>query len=153
MVLHISDTPYTIYPYLRRALRRLHPAWIVHTGDFVDNIKLEKRPGMLDLYQKRIKNFLSIFEEEDYGAILVTGNHDHVPTLLEEPHSESVQVWTSPGRFSLGQFSFRAGHTYKDVSGDPAQYRNITFTDITSNTPRAARRRGVCTLTDYSRCT
>lgn len=77
---------------------------------------------MLDLYQKRVKDFLSIFEEEDYGAILVTGNHDHVPTLLEEPHSASVQVWTGPGRFSLGQFSFSAGHTYEDVSGEPAQY-------------------------------
>ncbi|MCQ4814294.1 metallophosphoesterase [Cloacibacillus evryensis] len=122
MVLHLSDTPYTIYPYLRRALHRLRPAWIVHTGDFVDNVKLEQRPGMLDLYQKRVKDFLSIFEEEDYGAILVTGNHDHVPTLLEEPHSASVQVWTGPGRFSLGQFSFSAGHTYEDVSSEPAQY-------------------------------
>lgn len=122
MVLHLSDTPYTIYPYLRRALRRLNPAWVVHTGDFVDNIKLEKRPGMLDLYQKRVKDFLSIFADEDYGAILVAGNHDHVPTLLDEPRSPSVQVWTGPGRFSLGQFSFRAGHTYEDVNGEPAQY-------------------------------
>lgn len=58
MVLHISDTPQTMYHYLRRALRRLKPAWIVHTGDFVDNVKLEKRPGLIDLYRKKIKDFL-----------------------------------------------------------------------------------------------
>ncbi|OFB68367.1 hypothetical protein JS77_10195 [Synergistes jonesii] len=57
MVLHISDTPQTMYHYLRRALRRLKPAWIVHTGDFVDNVKLEKRPGLIDLYRKKYKVF------------------------------------------------------------------------------------------------
>ena len=44
MILHISDTPSTMFPYLRRAIRRLRPAWVVHTGDLVDDIKLENRP-------------------------------------------------------------------------------------------------------------
>ncbi|MEG1823213.1 MAG: metallophosphoesterase [Cloacibacillus sp.] len=122
MVLHISDTPSTIYPYLKRALRRLNPAWIVHTGDFVDNIKLETRRGMLDLYKKKIKEFFSVFADEDYGAILVTGNHDDAPTLLSAHHDSSVQVWTSPGSFSIGDFTFRAGHTFHDVATAPAQY-------------------------------
>jgi hypothetical protein len=39
MILHISDTPSTMFPYLRRAIRRLRPAWVVHTGDLVDDIK------------------------------------------------------------------------------------------------------------------
>ena len=122
MVLHISDTPQTMYHNLRRALRRLKPAWIVHTGDFVDNVKLEKRPGLIDLYRKKIKDFFAILDEEDYGAIVVTGNHDDVPTLLSYRHNPSVQIWTTPGSFSLGKFSFRAGHTYEDVMTEPAQY-------------------------------
>ncbi|MDO5114561.1 MAG: metallophosphoesterase [Synergistaceae bacterium] len=122
MLLHISDTPSTMYPYLKRVLRRLKPAWIVHTGDFVDNIKLELRRGMIDLYEKKIKDFISIFEEEDYGAILVTGNHDEPSALLSELQSDSVQLWTGPGNFSLGSFTFRAGHAYSDVKDAPEQY-------------------------------
>lgn len=123
MVLHISDTPFTMYSYLRRALNRLRPAWIVHTGDFVDNIKLEKQKSMLDLYKKKIKDFMSIISEGNYGAILVAGNHDHVPTLLSEAKGDDmVQIWTKPGTFSLGHFSFRAGHSYQEVAHNPAQY-------------------------------
>lgn len=123
MALLVSDTPHTIYPYLRRAFRRLEPAWIIHTGDFVDNIKLELRPKMLDLYKKQLQEFISIFNDDDYGAILVAGNHDHIPTLLELGRSDSFQIWTRPGHFSLGNFTFCAGHTYEDVRRErPADF-------------------------------
>lgn len=122
MLLHISDTPGTLYPYLRRALRRLRPAYIVHTGDFADDIKLERRRGLLGAYKKKIKEFVSILEEGKYGAILVAGNHDHAPTLLSEISCDTVQLWTSPGRFSIGQFIFCAGHSSESVAGSDAQY-------------------------------
>lgn len=122
MVMHISDTPSTMFPFLRRALHRLKPAWIIHTGDIVDNIKLEKRSGMLDLYKKKMHTLLSILNEENYGTIITAGNHDDIPSLLTERAGTSIQVWTSPGCLSLGNFSFKAGHTYEDVASDPAQY-------------------------------
>ncbi len=122
MILHISDTPSTMFSYLRRAIQRLRPAWIIHTGDMVDDIKLEKRPGMLDLYRKKVRTLLDLITEETCGAILLTGNHDHLPTLLEMTEDSPIQVWSKPGRFYIGSFRFRAGHTYEDVSADSGEY-------------------------------
>jgi hypothetical protein len=122
MILHISDTPSMMFSYLRRAIRRLRPAWIVHTGDIVDDIKLEQRPGMLDLYRKKAALLLRLFAEENCSVILLAGNHDHLPTLLEMTYDSSVQVWSRPGRFYIGGFSFRAGHTYNDVAYSACEY-------------------------------
>lgn len=122
MILHVSDTPSTMFPYLRRAIRRLRPAWVVHTGDLVDDVKLEQRPGMIDVYRKKLSALLKLFDEETCGAILLTGNHDHLPTLLEMTSNSSVQVWSRPGRFYIGSFRFRAGHTYEDVVNDAGEY-------------------------------
>lgn len=122
MILHVSDTPSNMFPYLRRALRRLRPAWIVHTGDIVDDIKLEMRPGMVGLYKRKAAALIRLFEEENCGTILITGNHDDVPTLLELTAESSVQVWSRPGRFYMGSFRFRAGHTYEDIADNAGEY-------------------------------
>ena len=122
MILHISDTPSTMFPYLRRAIQRLRPTWVVHTGDLVDDIKLEFRPGLMDLYRKKLRVLLEVLTEETCGTILLTGNHDHLPTLLEMTENSSIQVWSKPGRFFIGSFRFRAGHTYDDVIEDAVEY-------------------------------
>ncbi|NLX84259.1 MAG: metallophosphoesterase [Synergistaceae bacterium] len=122
MILHLSDTPSTMFSYIRRAIRRLRPTWVVHTGDLVDDVKLEFRPGMLDLYQKKLRVLLELLSEETCGTILLTGNHDHLQTLLEMTENTSIQVWSKPGRFYIGSFSFKAGHTYEDVINDAAEY-------------------------------
>lgn len=136
MILHISDTPSIMFPYLRRAIRRLRPAWVVHTGDLVDDVKLEQRPGMIDLYRKKLSALLNFFAEESCGVILITGNHDHLPTILEMTDDSSVQVWSRPGLFCIGRFCFRAGHTYEDVVTNCSEYNlyghsleHLTFID------------------------
>jgi len=122
MILHISDTPSSMFSYLQRAIARLRPAWIVHTGDLVDDIKLEMRPGMLDLYRKKVSRLLKLFNNENCGVILLTGNHDHLSTLLDLTAESSVQVWSRPGRFYIGSFSFRAGHSFEDVAFNACEY-------------------------------
>ncbi len=136
MILHISDTPSIMFPYLRRALMRLRPAWVVHTGDLVDDIKLEQRPGMLDLYRKKVAMLIKLFAEENCGAILLTGNHDNLTTLLEMTSDSAIQVWSRPGRFYIGSFCFRAGHTFEDVVTNAGEYNlyghnleHLTFID------------------------
>lgn len=122
MILHVSDTPFTMYQYLRRAIRRLCPAWIVHTGDLVDNIKLEHRPSLLDFYKKKVSILLEIFEEAECEAILLTGNHDHLPTLLDLTKGRGVQVWSKSGKFYIGRHHFKAGHYFEDVATDSSEY-------------------------------
>ncbi|CDF58680.1 metallophosphoesterase [Thermobrachium celere] len=57
-ILHISDTPSNIYPELIRLVKKLSPDYIIHTGDVVDNIKLELYPFKLKEYEKLSINFI-----------------------------------------------------------------------------------------------
>ena len=41
VLLHISDTPSEIYPYIFKIIDILKPQYIFHTGDLADNVKLE----------------------------------------------------------------------------------------------------------------
>ena len=122
MILHISDTPSTMFPISGERSAASVPHGVVHTGDLVDDIKLENRPGMIDLYRKKLRVLLNILSDETCGAILLTGNHDHLPTLLEMTENSPVQVWSRPGRFYIGSFRFRAGHTFEDVMNDAGEY-------------------------------
>lgn len=122
MILHISDTPFTMFQYLRRAIKRLHPAWIVHTGDLVDNIKLEHRPRLLDFYKRKLSILLDILQESESETILLTGNHDNLPTLLEQTSGTGIQVWSQPGQFYIGRHHFKAGHSYEDVETNASEY-------------------------------
>jgi predicted MPP superfamily phosphohydrolase len=121
-VLHISDTPFMMFQYLKRVLRRLKPAWVIHTGDLVDDIKLEMRPKMLDLYKKKVAKLINLLSEGDSGVILVTGNHDHLPTLLEMTASSPIQVWSKPGLLYLGNFHFYIAHKYEEISPERSEY-------------------------------
>jgi hypothetical protein len=50
MMLHVSDTPFAFYRCLERIIDILLPPCILHTGDFVDEIKLEQTKRDLGLY-------------------------------------------------------------------------------------------------------
>lgn len=81
-LLHISDTPSSFFSELARLISILKPEYIVHTGDLVDNIKLELYPGSLWRYQRDVNQLLKILEESCAKKIyLALGNHDDVQTV------------------------------------------------------------------------
>ncbi len=76
-VLHISDTPLRFFPALKRLIRELNPTYIVHTGDLVDNIKLQLYPGSINRYNRSVQMLIKILETSQAKAIyLALGNHD-----------------------------------------------------------------------------
>lgn len=76
-LLHISDTPSLFYPELARLIKRLKPDYIVHTGDLVDNIKLQLLPGSIRRYEREVLSLLKILESSDAKEVYITlGNHD-----------------------------------------------------------------------------
>lgn len=77
ILMHISDTPEEIYPYLYRVIEKLKPEYLVHTGDLVDNIKLEILPELEADYQKSLETFIKNIEAYSIQKIYyITGNHD-----------------------------------------------------------------------------
>jgi predicted phosphodiesterase len=81
-LLHISDTPSSFFGELSRLIRILEPDYIVHTGDLVDNIKLELYPGSLWRYEKYVTQLIKILESSKAEEIYLTmGNHDDIQTV------------------------------------------------------------------------
>ncbi len=80
-LLHLSDTPSTTFRFLRRLLHRTHPAVIVHTGDLVDDIKLELRPRERGPYARQLARLLPLLESSGAEVHLTLGNHDHEETV------------------------------------------------------------------------
>ena len=77
-IMHISDTPESIYPHIYKMLNYSQPDLIIHTGDLVDNLKLENSGGdLLSLYQEKSAEFISNLEKLTAARIIyIPGNHD-----------------------------------------------------------------------------
>ena len=111
LIVHISDTPRMSYPFVYRVARLLRPEYLIHTGDIVDDIKLENRPGEIDAYRNVVAGFLSRLEATPAGAIyLVPGNHD-VRAILEGSSSRAVTV-PEGARLHLAGLNISVSHHY-----------------------------------------
>ncbi|MCK8061450.1 MULTISPECIES: metallophosphoesterase [unclassified Fusibacter] len=80
-LLHISDTPTMTYASLKHIIALINPTYIVHTGDLVDNIKLELHPSKLIHYQRKVKALASILNSCEAKLFITKGNHDDFDTL------------------------------------------------------------------------
>jgi predicted MPP superfamily phosphohydrolase len=91
-LLHISDTPSLFYPELARLIKRLKPDYIVHTGDLVDNVKLQIYPGLIRRYEREVLSLLKILQSSAAKAIYITlGNHDS-PEYVKK-HAGRINVF------------------------------------------------------------
>ncbi len=76
-ILHITDTPDITFGYIKRIARLIKPDIIIHTGDLVDNIKLELSRSEIGMYEKRVKELLNDLREGNPQEIIICiGNHD-----------------------------------------------------------------------------
>lgn len=82
LLLHVSDTPSQIYPFVRRLIRKLEPDYFVHTGDIADELKLEESRSHLGEYRHKVMKFVQAVEALQVDEIYyVIGNHDDSATL------------------------------------------------------------------------
>ncbi|AZO93666.1 metallophosphoesterase family protein [Halocella sp. SP3-1] len=75
-ILHISDTPDLIYPFIFEAIDRLRADVVIHTGDLADNVKLGSG-APLDLYKQKAGILIEGLVARQWADIyIVPGNHD-----------------------------------------------------------------------------
>lgn len=111
ILLHISDTPSDIFPYLKKLIKKINPQYIVHTGDMIDNIKLEIYENQLREYEKGLKNLIEILENNCKAEIFyVIGNHDNQELLEKTIHRGRVLI---EGSIVLAERSFYVSHYYR----------------------------------------
>ncbi len=77
-ILHISDTPKSFYPALEKLLKILKPEYIIHTGDLVDNLKLQLFPNATIRYERDLNQLIQILNHATAKKIYIAlGNHDN----------------------------------------------------------------------------
>lgn len=107
-VLHVSDTPLRFFPALKKLIGELNPTYIVHTGDLVDNIKLQLYPGSIHRYNRNLETLIDILESSQAkGVYLAIGNHDNLESVKKSvrrstviDHAETLQMDSVPVRIS-----------------------------------------------------
>lgn len=79
-IMHISDTPVSIYPHIYKMINYSRPDIIIHTGDLVDNLKLEDLgESLFPAYQKKSEELIKNLEKlSDARIIYIPGNHDNI---------------------------------------------------------------------------
>lgn len=76
-LLHVSDTPSMFFSELARVIRLLQPDYIIHTGDLVDDIKLQIHPGAIRHYERQVLGLLKTLNNATAKEVyLALGNHD-----------------------------------------------------------------------------
>lgn len=84
-ILHISDTPSQFYPELGKLIKRLEPDYIIHTGDLVDNIKLEHSKVSLARYHREVKLLKNILSGIHLKKVYIAlGNHDDAKYIIAQ---------------------------------------------------------------------
>ncbi|KXG75729.1 metallophosphoesterase family protein [Thermotalea metallivorans] len=88
-ILHISDTPSMIYNDLIGLVKIVKPHILIHTGDIVDDVKLELLPQHVQKYKARANYFLKALSHHVQDRMIIAlGNHDHREVLHPIPHME-----------------------------------------------------------------
>jgi calcineurin-like phosphoesterase family protein len=108
VILHISDTPWTVFPFIERLVKRFRPTWIVHTGDLVDGAKVGLFPQAEGLYRKRIGRIVKAMERHGTTVFLVMGNHD-IPDVVRATALTSTII-EGVADLELGKLQVRVSH-------------------------------------------
>jgi len=108
-ILHTSDTPRQIYGWLKSIIQLAEPAYIIHTGDLADDIKLENaRQRLIRAYEEAIKAFSRILREYIDKFYIVVGNHDDEEILKK--YLPYATIITMPSCLEIGGYKIFLSH-------------------------------------------
>ena len=127
-LLHISDTPLCLYPELKRLIEALKPDYIVHTGDMVDNIKLQLYPTSIYEHEKGIKRLAGILKASRAEIVLALGNHDDFDIVAK--YFEKSRIIRESETITIEGLSFRISHLPEGIRENPSSY-NLFGHDMT----------------------
>ena len=136
IILHITDTPYVINKALDKLIKAIKPEYLVHTGDLVDDIKLELHPGQEDEYMSKVRKLLGIMQSESVGqAYVVLGNHDSEKVMTvqseidsalvneKDKHKGKLQITGKTMLWDIEGVKIEAGHRFSELSEETADFK------------------------------
>ncbi len=119
-VMHISDTPESVYRFIEELIQKTGPDYVIHTGDLADNVKLERRPELRPLYQGALRKLARVLKGSGARLYIVPGNEDDVE-LVKEFFDDAV---VDPGTVvEIEGVRFALGHSWQDVVDKDADFK------------------------------
>ncbi len=113
-LLHISDTPSQFYPQLSKLISIINPNYIIHTGDVVDNIKLQIYPSSYARFKTESLKLLRILNSSTSSRIIITkGNHDDLKFLIE--NGGKIEFVETKSNITINGIRFAFGHYSEDI--------------------------------------
>ncbi|MEG6615062.1 metallophosphoesterase [Peptococcaceae bacterium 1198_IL3148] len=111
-VLHLSDTPTSLYSAIGCLVNTLKPEVIIHTGDLADDIKLEHNAHRIDLYDQAVEPLIKMLENSSADKIcIIPGNHDDVDVI--SGHIAKTELLTEGQVVEINNYSFGLAHRLK----------------------------------------
>jgi predicted MPP superfamily phosphohydrolase len=130
-LLHISDTPANFFSVLNFLISKLQPDYIIHTGDLVDNIKLEIYPYRLDEYKKKVPQLIGLLENSSAKKVyLALGNHDD--KKIVNNITKRTQIVEKSAIINLEDLEIKITHFPDEIRKSSSQY-NLFGHDVTIN--------------------
>lgn len=115
LLMHISDTTEETFKYILQVIKSINPQYIVHTGDIVDNIKLETNKDYLPLYERGLKKIIDSIENCDLTPYYVIGNHDNINSIRSVSKKGII---LKKGVVEIEGRSFNLSHKYEKSNID-----------------------------------
>lgn len=120
-IMHISDTPDNIYPFILNLIEDTRPNVIIHTGDLVDNVKLERKPELRGKYEDSLVRILAVLENSGARVFIVPGNEDDEGLI--RAHAKRAEVLRPGSVIELKGLKLALGHSPADVEDVDATFR------------------------------
>lgn len=118
-LLCIGNTKSCHYPYIRKIIEAAKPHCIVHTGNFVDEVKAGYIPDVREEYAQGAAKLAEILKQAGAENIYVIPGSNDIPEVLEQllPFAEfslpdSLAVPEHTGQWSLTLLSEGKHHTF-----------------------------------------
>ncbi|RKD29131.1 metallophosphoesterase [Thermohalobacter berrensis] len=136
LLLHISDTPESFYNSLKEIINKLNPNYIVHTGDLVDNIKLQLYPKRIKSYEKGVSKLINILENSSAEKIFIAlGNHDN-RKIVENIKNRSILIENN-NTINIEDIEFSINHFPSKILKSPSKVNlfghNLTLKSAEEN--------------------
>jgi len=111
-VLFMSDTPSMLFPEIKRLIQGIQPKYIVHTGDLVDDLKLQIYPRLIDNYDKMVAKLIETLDASAAERVIIAlGNHDILEVVKK--HAKRIEVYPHGANIELDGRVFSLSHYYK----------------------------------------
>lgn len=81
-LLHIGDTHSEAYPFYDDLIGKVKPDIIIHTGDFVDEVKVGRMINTEEEYEAGLKKITEILKKSGAKKIFVTSGNNDLPDMI-----------------------------------------------------------------------